>query len=229
MKDEVEKMKKGSMVRKTIIASIMTLALAGQCFAGTVPFTDISGIAGKDKIISLQEQGIIKGNGSGLFAPDAPVTAAQGIQLLVNAFDLNIDNIRFIKAPKASDYFKNAKDNAWYADAFIIISFSGLDLPSDLNPNAKWTREEFTHHLVKLMEKQGNLPMIDLKPVDISDSSQMDVLYSGSIQRALLYKLAELDADGGFRPKEAVTRADAAVQIYNSLEYLQAHPAAKAQ
>lgn len=222
-------MEKSSMARKTIITAVMTLALAGQCFAGTVPFTDISGIAGKAKIISLQEQGVIKGNGSGLFAPDAPMTAAQGIQLLVNAFDLNIDNIRFIKAPKASDYFKNARDDAWYADAFIIISFSGLELPSDLDPNTKWTREEFTHYLVKLMEKQGNLPMIDLKPVDISDSSQMDVLYSGSIQRALLYKLAELDADGGFRPKEPVTRADAAIVVCQALEYLKAHPSPQVQ
>jgi hypothetical protein len=207
----------------------MTLALAGQCFAGTVPFTDISGIAGKDKIVSLQEQGVIKGNGSGLFAPYAPVTAAQGIQLLVNAFDLNIDNIRFIKAPKASDYFKNAKDNAWYSNAFIIISFSGLDLPSDLDPNAKWTREEFTNYLVTLMEKQGNLPLINLIPTDISDSAKMNILYSGAIQRALVYKLVQLDADGGFRPTEAITRADAAVQIYNALEYLKTHPAPQVQ
>lgn len=222
-------MKKRSIFKKTIIASVLTLALAGQCFAGAVPFTDISGIAGKDKIVSLQEQGIIKGNGSGLFAPDAPVTAAQGIQLLVNAFDLNIDNIRFIKAPKASDYFKHAKDNAWYSEAFIIISFSGLDLPSDLDPSAKWTREEFTNYLVTLMEQQGNLPLINLIPTEISDSAKMNILYSGAIQRALVYKLVQLDADGGFRPAEAVTRADAAVQIYNALEYLKAHPAPQVQ
>jgi hypothetical protein len=133
---------------------------------------------------------------------------------------LNIDNIRFIKEPKASDYFKNAKDDAWYSNALIIISFSGLDLPSGMDPNTKWTREEFTHHLVQLMEKQGNLPMINLKPVDIKDESQMNVLYSGAIQRALLYKLVQLDADGGFRPKEPITREDAAAQVYNALEYL---------
>jgi hypothetical protein len=222
-------MKKRSIFKKTIIASVLTLALAGQCFAGTVPFTDISGVAGKDKIVSLQEQGIIKGNGTGLFVPDAPVTASQGIQLLVNAFHLNIDNIRFIKAPKASDYFKNAKDDAWYSNAFIIISFSGLDLPSDLDPNAKWTRGEFTYYLVTLMEKQGNLPLIKLIPADISDSAKINILYSGAIQRALVYKLVQLDADGGFRPKEPVTRADAATAVYQALEYLKAHPVPQVQ
>ncbi len=218
-------MKRRSILIKAAVTAVLTLTLAGQCFAGTDPFTDISGLAEKDKILSLQEQGIINGTGSGLFAPEASMTAAQGIQLLVNTFDLNIDTIRFIKEPKASDYFRKAGDNAWYSDAFIIISFSGLEFPSDLDPNAKWTREEFTNYLVKLMEKQGNLPMIDLIPADITDGSQFDVIYSGSIQRALLYKLVQRNADGNFRPKDDITRGDAAVQIYNALEYLKAHPA----
>lgn len=217
-------MKKGSVLMKATIIALVMLTFAGQCFAGVNPFTDINEAVGKDKILSLQEQGIIKGYGNGIFAPNAPLTAAQGIQLLVNAFDLNIDNIRFIKEPKASDYFKNADDNAWYADAFIIITFSGLELPSDLDPNEKWSREEFTHYLVSVMEKRGNLPMINLVPTDIADNDQLDVLYSGAIQRALVYKLVELDTNGSFRPKESIARGDAAVQAYNALEYLKAHP-----
>lgn len=216
-------MKKQSVLMKATIIALLMLTFVGQCFAGVNPFTDINETVGKDKILSLQEQGIIKGYGNGIFAPNAPLTAAQGIQLLVNAFDLNIDNIRFIKEPKASDYFKNADDDAWYADAFIIITFSGLELPSDLDPNAKWTREEFTHYLVSVMEKQGNLPMIKLIPVDIADNDQLEGLYSGAIQRALVYKLVQLDANGSFRPKESITRGDAAVQVYNALEYMKAH------
>ena len=213
-------MKRRPVLTKVIAAAAVLLIFAGQCFASAAPFTDIGNSPGRNEIVSLQERGIIKGTGGGLFAPGDSMTAAQGIRLLVGAFGLNIDNIRFIKEPKASDYFKNARDDAWYSNALIIISFSGLDLPSDMDPNAKWTREEFTHYLVQLMEKQGNLPMIDLKPVDIKDESQMNVIYSGTIQRALLYKLVQQDADGGFRPKETITREDAAVQVYNALEYL---------
>ncbi|HYE69108.1 MAG TPA: S-layer homology domain-containing protein [Anaerovoracaceae bacterium] len=222
-------MKKRSVLMKATIIALIMLTLVGQCFAGVNPFTDTNDTVGKDKILSLQEQGIIKGYGNGIFAPNAPLTAAQGIQLLVNAFDLNIDNIRFIKAPKASDYFKNADDDAWYANAFIIITFSGLELPSDLDPDAKWTREEFTSHLVKIMETKGNLPMINLVPVGITDDDQLNVLYSGVIQRALVYKLVQLDTNGSFRPKESITRSDAAVQVYNALEYLKAHPAPTVQ
>jgi S-layer homology domain. len=218
-------MKRRTLFRKGIVTAVLLLALTGQCFADTVPFTDISSMEGKDKIVSLQQQGIIKGSGGGLFAPYSPLTAAQGIQLFVNAFDLNLDNIRFIKEPKASDYFKNAKDNAWYSDALIIITFSGLELPSDLNPESQWTREEFTYYLVSLMEKQGNLPMINLIPADISDNSQLDVTYSGAVQRALHYGLVSLDQKGNFRPKDSITRGEAAVQIFNALEYLRSHPA----
>lgn len=210
---------------KAVILAVLVLSLAGQCFGATNPFTDISDAAGKDKIISLEAQGVVKGIGNGLFAPDASLTAAQGIQLLVKAFNLNIDHIRFIKEPKASDYFVKAKDDAWYAESFIIITFSGLELPSDLDPGDKWTREEFTHYLVRLMEQQGNLPMINLVPVDIADHDQLNVLYSGSIQRALHYNLVQLAADGSFYPAKHITREEAAVQIYNALEYLKAHPA----
>lgn len=218
-------MKKRSILTKLAAILVLMVVLAGQCFAGTEAFSDISGVAGKEKIISLQERGFVNGTGNGLFAPEAPVTAAQGIQFLVKAFDLNIDNIRFIKEPKATDYFTKANDNAWYADSFIIAGLSGLEFPQDLDPNAKWTKEEFTYFLVKTMEKQGNLPMINLVPVTISDEAQINVSYSGAIQRALLYKVTELDAAGGFDPKGIITRSEAAVEVYNALEYLKAHPA----
>lgn len=217
--------KRSIFLRKAVLAVALILALSGQSFAGAASFSDISGVSEQDKILSLKEQRIVKGTGNGLFAPGAPMTAAQGIQLLANAFDLNIDNIRFIKAPRASDYFKKADDGAWYSDALIVISFSGLELSSDLDPDGKWTREEFTHYLVTLMEKQGNLPKVKLLPVDIADESKMNVVYSGSIRRALLYQLVQTDADRNFRPKAPITRSEAAVQVYNALEYLKTHAA----
>jgi hypothetical protein len=218
-------MKKRSILIKFVTVTVLTLSLAGQCFAAGNPFTDINAVAEKDKIVSLQERGIVKGTESGLFAPDSSVTAAQGIQLIVNAFGLNIDNIRFIKEPKATDYFSKANNSAWYANALIIASLNDMGLPADLDPNAKWTKEEFTYYLVKVMEKQGNLPMIKLVPAEIKDGDQMNALYSGAVQRALHYNLTALNADGKFLPKEVITRSEAAIQVYNALEYLKAHPA----
>jgi len=93
-------------------AIILTLTFAGSSFAAVTPFTDLTNVSAKDKIFALQERGYIKGIGDSLFAPNDAITAAQGVQFIVNALELNLDTIRFIKAPKATDYF--AKANVRY-------------------------------------------------------------------------------------------------------------------
>lgn len=200
---------------------IMILAITGQAFAASIPFSDLTNVPEKDQILGLQERGIVKGVGNGLFNPNDSITAAQSIQLFVNAFDLNIDNIRFIKAPQATDYFAKANNDGWYANALIIGSFNVPDIPSDLDPNQKWTKEEFTHYLVTTLENNYNLPKVKMIPIDVADENQITVLYSGSIQRALLYGFVILDTDNRFNPKEEISRAEAVLQVYLALEYVQ--------
>jgi hypothetical protein len=50
----------------------------------------------------------------------------------------------------------------------------------------------------------------------------LEPFYQGSIQRSLVYKINALDANGKFNPKSEITRAEAAVMVYNALEYLNA-------
>jgi hypothetical protein len=206
-------------------AAVLSLTIAGQSFAAIQPFSDLKTVAAQDKIIALHEKGIVHGVTSKLFAPMTTITAAQGIQLIVNAFDLNLDFVKFAKEPKATDYYVLANNDAWYADALIISVINGIELPKDLDPNEKWTREEFTYQLVQAMEQHGDLPMIKLIPVEIGDDRDLTVDYSGSIQRALVYGVVKLDEDQNFHPQSEISRADAAEQVYNALEYLKAHPA----
>ncbi|MEK5025363.1 S-layer homology domain-containing protein [Paenibacillus sp. FSL M7-1046] len=206
-------------------AAVLTLTFAGQSFAAAASFQDLVDIPAKVKIEELQQKGIIHGVTDSKFLPNAPVTAAQGIQLIVNALDLNIDMVRFIKAPQATDYFPNASNTAWYADALIIAANNNIGLPADLDPAENWTREEFTHQLMLAIEKHSNLPMIKLMPVDIADEADFTSGYDGSIQRALALGIASLDTAGKFHPVKEITRAEAAELIYNALEYIAAHPA----
>ncbi|MBP3963231.1 S-layer homology domain-containing protein [Paenibacillus lignilyticus] len=206
-------------------AATMVFAFASQSFAATSGFTDLGNNAGKNEIISLQQRGLIKGISADQFAPHATMTAAQGVQLIVNALDLNLDLVRFFKEPKATDYFVNANDKAWYADALIIAAVNGLDLPKDLNPNKQLTREEFTHELIHAIEVTGKLPMIKPVVVEIADQDQINIEYSGSITRALNYGVIKLGEDGKVNPKVIITRSEAAVEIYNALAYMKAHAA----
>lgn len=145
--------------------------------------------------------------------------------MIVGALDLNLDTIRFVKEPHATDYFKNASDSAWYAQALIIAGVHGLDLPADLKPGEKLTREEFTYQLIDAMENTNRLPMIKPVVMEYADQDQVKVEYSGALQRALNYGVLKLDGSGKLNPKQEITRAEAAVAISNALSYLKAHPA----
>lgn len=205
--------------------ALLTLSFAGQSFAASSPFSDLGNTSVKNKIVILQEKGVLNGVGGGQFLPNSAMTAAQGIQLMVNALDLNIDLLRFIKEPKATDYYANANNDAWYADALIIAANNGLDFPADLKPDQAWSREVFTHELILAIEQHSNLPMIKIMPVEIADVAEFTNGYDGSIQRALVLGIAKLDAKGNFHPADNITRAEAAEMTYNALEYIKAHPA----
>ncbi|WP_336774737.1 S-layer homology domain-containing protein [Paenibacillus sp. MMO-58] len=209
--------------------AVLTLSIAGQSFAATNPFSDIANVPAKDKITALQNKGLVQGVGEDRYFPNATLTAAQGIQLIVNALDLNIDTLRFFKEPHATDYFPKADDNAWYADALIIAANNNIGLPNDLDPNKTWTKEEFTHQLILAIEQHSNLPMIKIAPVEFNDQDEVSISYDGSIQIALVLKIAELDQDGNFNPTDDITRADAAVLIYNALAYIGEAPAPSAE
>jgi len=202
------------------MATLLAFTLPTTVYASSTPFTDISDVGAKDMILSLQEEGYVKGIGDNLFAPNRSMTIAEGVQLIVNTLQLNIDTICFVKKPQATDFFTKADNNAWYADAFIIAACNDLALPRDLDPNAVWTRQEFTNQLVTAMEQYGNLPKMKMIGVTITDQENIDVSCSGAIQRALVYNVVTLDAQGNFHPLDPVTRAEAAEMIFHALECL---------
>lgn len=201
----------------------ITITVVGQTLAASSNFTDLANIKQATKINTLKDGGYIKGTGDSQFMPGKTVTAAEGIQFIVNALKLNLDFVKFVKEPKATDYFKKADNNAWYSNTLIIASVNSLDLSADLDPKGEWTREEFTYQLITAMEKHENLPMIKLNPVEISDASAITPEYQGALQRSLIYGITNLDQAKNFSPKAKITRAEAAEEIYNALEYLKAH------
>lgn len=208
-------------IKVITLTTILLLSMTGQSFAASNPFTDITDTNSKDKIVKLCEDGVIKGVGNGLFNPDGTVTAAQGVQMIVNAFDISLAAFLFIKAPQATDWFKNANDNAWYADALIRAGANNIGLPADLDPNEKWTKEEFTYYLIMAMEAHYNMPMINMMYIETADESEMTIEYQGAIQRSMKYNITALDLDKKFYPQKPLTRAEAAEMIYNGRALVQ--------
>src|SRR5690606_35007644 len=134
------------------------LLLSGSVFA----FKDIGDVEGKEKIDALHKHKILSGINGKLFSPHAKVSYAMGVQMLVKGLDLNIDHIRFIKEPKASDYFSHVADKSWYAKAFIVAHLNGLPVPKDVKPNAKMSREEFVQYLMSAIAKKGDYAFTEM-------------------------------------------------------------------
>ncbi len=204
------------------VTAAMLLSMTVSSFAVVTRFDDLKDVEVKDKILALKDKGIVYGTGRGKFSPNDSVTAAQGVQFMVNAFKLNLNFVKFAKEPKATDYFVKADNNAWYARGLIIAAVNSMQLPGDLDPAQKWTREEFTHWLVQTMENHYHLPAVKLMYREIADQKEITPEYEGEIQRALLYNIIKLDSKEKFNPKSEITRAEAAEVIFNALEYIEA-------
>lgn len=214
------------MKKKNIAAftagTLLTLSIsASPLLAAPSKFTDIQSVSGADKIESLHQDGFIKGVSDDLFKPEEQLSTAQGIQLIVDGLDLNLDAIRFIKMPVPSDYFSAVKDGVWYSDAFVRAQFNSIKLPQNIDPSKPLTREEYTLFLMQALEAKGGLPMMKIKPVDMADENELTPEYQGAVQRSLVLKISTLNANGQFNPKQTITRAEAAVMMYNAIEHME--------
>ncbi|MFF2480662.1 S-layer homology domain-containing protein [Paenibacillus sp. NPDC058071] len=214
-------------MKKQIAVAVLSAALLAAAvypastFAAST-FQDIAHSKYRTQIEALQEAGIVKGVSKTEFQPEEQLTAGQGVSLIVKTTEISLAAISFKKAPTADGFYTRVKNDAWYADSFIIAHYNGLDIPKDIDPNAAITREQFTHYLVQAIEKTGQYPLIKMY-ISISDEQDIETSYQGTVQRALLYKLASLDKDGRFHPQQVLTREEAADMLYKANEFIQSH------
>lgn len=211
-----------SKPKKTIAfaaAALSCVLLSGSAFA----FNDISNDPGYKQILDLRDRGVVQGVGNNSFKPQAPVDGATALTLIVKGLNLNIDTIRFIKEPKASDYFTNVKDNASYAMTFIIALENGLDIPKDIDPNKKITREQFAHWLFQAISTKGDYAFTE-QYIMLNDEDKVTQAFSNSVQKLLVADIAELDKKQNFRPQDAITRSEAAVLLDRAIEFVEKTP-----
>jgi hypothetical protein len=198
-----------------LLVASLCLSLAGSAFA----FKDVGKDPEKSSIERLEKMGILKGYGKGNFSPAKSMNVASAVSLIVRGMELNIDNIQSIKKPKASDYYSKVNDNAWYAQSFIIAQFNGLDVPQNIDPAAQATREQFAHWLYKALSTKGEYAWIQMYVV-MKDEKSIDPAYMESIQKLVISKIAKLDAGQTFRPKQPITRSEAAGMLDRAMEFV---------
>jgi hypothetical protein len=205
-------------MKRILSLTLTSLLLCSLTFGTAFAFSDVD--AGqKEAVSALKDRGIVNGIDSKHFAPKGKISYAASVQMIVKGLDLNMDLLRFIKQPLATDIYTKIPNNAWYADAFIIAHYNGLEIPKDVNPNAIITREQFGDLLVRALEKKGEFPLVKMF-IEFKDADQITSNYQGTLQRLVLYKIAALDKDGKFYPKRELTRGEAATWVYNAIKVL---------
>jgi len=212
-------MKTVNRMTRPFVLAAMALAMLLSLCQSALAFSDTGSDRNKEAIRALQEAGIAQGDSTGKFNPGGHLTYASGISLLVKAFDLNIDHIRFIKQPLASDHYPNARDDAWYSDALVIAAYSGLDIPQDMRPEAVMTREQFAHHLFQAISSQGEFAYTE-QYIVIADQQDIANAYSNSIQKLLITGVADLNKQQQFRPQEAISRGEAAGWLHRAVLFV---------
>ena len=205
-----------------LMAIVLTMALGSSASA----FSDTEGDKEQQAIERLEQRGLIKGDLNSRFHPLEKVNGAAAVTLIVNALGLNLDNIDYIKEPKASDYFTHVKDNVWYSQAFIIAAVNQLDIPEDIKPSSPVTKEQFTHWLFKAMNTKGEFAWT-MQYTEIADNKQINPNYANSIQTLLNGRIISLDKNQKFNPTQPITRSEAAGMVHRMLEFIESTNVAK--
>lgn len=194
--------------KKTVLALVVTCSLTAATAAAA--FSDISNPQNAKIVQALQQQGVVSGVNEQQFAPSGSLTAAQGLQMIVNALKLHVE---------ATDQATVAKnDKTWYADAYEIAKANGIAL-SEVKPGTVLTKEQFAKALYEGISATGQYPTIKMY-IQAADEKQMNPNSMGAIQFLLLTKITSLDENQNFQPQQHVTRMEAAQMIYNAIDYV---------
>ncbi len=174
-----------------------------------LPFTDMEGFDwAYDAVDFLYKRSVISGRDKTSFDPNASVTRAEFIKMLVVAYGYEA------KVTDPLD-FSDVPADAWYGEYLRQAVKVGLVKGDDrncFNPDATLTREDMA-----VMVQRASLFEKGSKEINFSDKNEISEYAYDSIE--ILYNKSVVSGmgDGRFAPKEAVTRAQAAQILYNVL------------
>lgn len=203
------------MNKRWISASVAVAMLLGSAATPALAFNDLKKFPEAEKIMELRDRGIINGVTKHTFAPHKQMTASQAIPLIVRTLGLEKDK----SGQKVSDIFKHISEDDWYADAFLTAHVNGFTIDPNIRPNDPVTREQFVKWLMFGINAKGDYAFAMIY-INLEDEDEVSEGYMNAIQNALVANIAELDEDNKFRPKDIITRAEAAVMAYNAAKFI---------
>lgn len=178
-------------------------------------FTDISNSIYRDEIIALANANIISGIGNNKFAPEADVTRAELVKMIIGGLNLT-------HAMPTTPSFNDVPVGAWYYQSIEIAKAKGIVAgvsATEFEPNRNITRQEVVAVLKRANDvikspDQENLLII---PQTYSDQSQISAWAEESVMyMKALGVLANTTAS--FKANENPKREEVAHLIYNLMK-----------
>src|SRR5699024_9706545 len=108
----------------------------------------------------------------------------------------------------------------WYHEHLTTALHHNLELPTDMQPTEPMTKEQFTHLSFQAMLTTGDYAFIE-PYILIADEANITSEYMNSIQKMLITNITSLDDKQNFYPQKPITRAEAAVMLHDTLEFVQ--------
>ncbi|MBQ4629613.1 MAG: S-layer homology domain-containing protein [Clostridia bacterium] len=175
-------------------------------------FSDMAGYEWAfDAIEYLAAKSVVNGRADGIFAPGEKVTRAEFITMIVNAFGwYNKD---------ATSSFTDVTANDWFSAHVASGADKGIVKGSgaSFNPNANITREDMAVIAFRALLASGKTLNGEKS---FTDNAVMADYAIEAIGKMAGSGVLSGMPDGSFEPKRNLTRAEAAVVIYNMLTKL---------
>ena len=170
-------------------------------------FIDVKGMWCENIVNTLHDQGLVNGRTKELFAPDDNLTRAELVQLLANLSGADLSAYA-----NADGKFTDVDKNAWYYAAVMwaadnnIVYGIGND---EFAPDISITREDTAAIIFRYMG-------IDAaeENAEFSDTDEISGYAKDAVNTLSAQGIINGYPDNTFRPKNTITRAEAAAVLY---------------
>ncbi len=158
----------------------------------------------REYILYLNDRGIISGDGDGSFRPNSPITRAEFLKMLIEAFG--------IRGESSETAFEDVKPEDWYS------SYVGIGVRNGIvnGVSETWfgaddsiTRQDLTVMCDRALEYLG-LSLTETAELTPADAEEISDYASDAVFRFYGAGILNGDTDGRFRPEDGATRAEAA-------------------
>ena len=188
----------------------------GEAQSGNQPFSDLESVSwAKDSVERLRDAGVVNGIGEGLFAPDASVSREEFVKFIVLGLGLELT--------EATDMdFRDVDTNAWYSSYVLSAASSGVVFGRDdgtFGVGDKITREDMAVMICRALSAKG------ISVTAMGESGFTDTAYISDYAAESVSFLNETGIlrglnNGSFEPQSSSTRAQVAVVICRTLDFL---------